>query len=74
MDGNFIYQLRRLDVEKQLWTLRGDKLFYSFVVFPHKNYTEFVKTEADILETIFRYDPEFIVVEEPKPYTMTPDG
>jgi hypothetical protein len=65
LEGNFVYQLRQHDPDRRLWVLRGDKLFYSSLVFPGANYTEFSRNQEDLLATLFRYDPEFIVVEEP---------
>jgi hypothetical protein len=65
LNGNFIYQIRRYDPERRFWILRGDKLFYAVHSDPHSEYREWVTTDGEILEMIRRYDPEYIVVEEP---------
>jgi hypothetical protein len=62
--GDFIYQVRRLDPARRLWVLRGDQIFYNEN--PYSGYRELAKNEEGILATIFRYDPEFVVVEEPR--------
>ncbi len=66
LNGSFIYHLRRLDPERRLWVLRGDKLFYGMLSDPHAGYEEYVKTPSDVLRLIDRYDPELIVIEEPQ--------
>ncbi|MCZ6674105.1 MAG: glycosyltransferase family 39 protein [Verrucomicrobia bacterium] len=70
LDGNFIYQIRRNNRSKDLWVLRGDKLFYSFIVYPDVAYKEYSRSGSDILDIIFKYDPEYIVVEEPRRSTI----
>src|SRR5262249_53666277 len=64
--GSFIYHLRRLDPDRRLWVLRGDKVFYGMLSDPHALYEQHAKTEADVLDLIFRFDPTLIVVEEPQ--------
>lgn len=64
LNGDFIYQLRRHDPNRRLWPLRADKIIFSVLVNPQIGYTQAVQSDEDILATIFRYDPEFIVVEE----------
>jgi 4-amino-4-deoxy-L-arabinose transferase-like glycosyltransferase len=72
LTGDFIYQVRRLDPERKLWVLRGDKLFYGMLSDPHGGYEEWAPTEAEILDLLFKYDPEYIVVEEPQIYFELP--
>jgi hypothetical protein len=72
LNGNFIYQIRQHDPDNRFWVLRGDRLFYSAVIFPRFNYKEFSKNEEDILATIFKYDPEFILLEEPRTFGAIP--
>lgn len=64
LNGDFIYQIRRLDANRRLWVLRADKLLFSVLVNPEVGYSQSVQSDEDVLATIFRYDPEFIVVEE----------
>lgn len=72
LNGNFIYQLRRQDPNRRLWTLRADKVIFSVLVNPEVGYAQAVQSDEDILATIFRYDPEFIVVEEARTAETTP--
>jgi hypothetical protein len=65
LNGNFIYQVRRLDPARRLWVLRGDKLIYSTVVEVTTDYTAYASTHEGIRSLLYRHDPEFIVVEDP---------
>ena len=71
-DGNFIFQMRRLDKERKFWILRGDKLFYSSICYPLNRYKEHVVSDNEILKLIEKYDPEYFIVEEPRPYPVPP--
>jgi hypothetical protein len=66
LSGNFAFQIRRHDPHRRLWVLRGDKLLYAVLSDPTIAYKEIAKSDKDILDTIFRYDPELIVVGEPR--------
>jgi hypothetical protein len=66
LNGDFVYQVRSLDAERRLWVLRGDKLLYSVLSDPHAGYVEHATSRDEILATLHRHDPEFIVVEEPQ--------
>jgi hypothetical protein len=66
LNGDFIYQVRRHDPGRRLWNLRGDKLLYSVLISPRGGYKEYAGAEAGILGTLYRYDPDLIVVEEPQ--------
>lgn len=65
LNGNFIYQLRRHDPARRIWVLRADKLFYSVLVNTQTDYKQYAAGETEILDTIYKYDPAFIVVEDP---------
>jgi hypothetical protein len=72
LHGNFIYHVRRHDPDRRLWVLRGDKVFYSVLSDPHAEYKEYAKDKDDILALIHKYDPEFIVVEQPQVHFFLP--
>jgi 4-amino-4-deoxy-L-arabinose transferase-like glycosyltransferase len=72
LNGDFIYQIHRHDPERRLWVLRGDKLFYGVLSDPHAEYEEWVKGEDGILDLIYRYDPEYLVIEDPQVYFHMP--
>ncbi|HKB38023.1 MAG TPA: hypothetical protein VKD72_16370, partial [Gemmataceae bacterium] len=72
LNGDFIYQVRRHDPARRLWVLRGDKLFYAVLSDPHGGYAEWTKTQEEVLDLIFKYDPELIVVEDPQIYFDLP--
>jgi hypothetical protein len=65
LNGNFVYQIRRHDPARRIWVLRADKLLFSVLIVPGGEAQQFAKSEQDILDTIFEFDPEFLVVEEP---------
>lgn len=64
LNGNFIYQLRRQDGARRLWVLRADKILYNILNLPGVQHKQLAAGEEEILNTIFRYDPEFILIEE----------
>jgi hypothetical protein len=64
--------VRRHDPARRLWVLRGDKLFYGVLSDPHGGYAEWAKTPKEVLDLIFKYDPELIVVEDPQIYFDLP--
>jgi Dolichyl-phosphate-mannose-protein mannosyltransferase len=66
LNGNFIYQLRRHDPNRRLWVLRADKLLFSTLISSHVEYKQFAGDDEDIIATIFKYDPEFLIVEAPQ--------
>lgn len=66
LNGNFIYQLRRHDPNRRLWVLRADKLLFSTLISSQVEYKQFAGGDEDILATIFKYDPEFLIVEAPQ--------
>jgi Dolichyl-phosphate-mannose-protein mannosyltransferase len=66
LNGGFIYQVRRHDPGRRLWVLRGDKLLYGVLNDPNGSYKEYAGGEGTILEILYRYDPEFLVIEEPQ--------
>lgn len=72
LNGDFIYQVRRLDPGRRLWNLRGDKLLYGVLISPRGGYKEYAGAEAGILETLHHYDPDLIVVEEPQVFFKIP--
>jgi len=72
LDGNFVYQIRHHDPDRRLWILRADRLLYNQAIIPDTSYVEIAKSEEDILTTIFKYDPEFIIVEEPRSFSRIP--
>ncbi len=72
LNGNFIYQVRRHDPERRWWVLRGDKLLYGMLSDPHADYRDWVSSEPEMVEIIYRYDPEWIIVEEPQIHFVLP--
>jgi 4-amino-4-deoxy-L-arabinose transferase-like glycosyltransferase len=72
LNGDFIYQIRRHDPARRLWALRGDKILYSVLTDPRTGYREYAGGESGILDMLFRYDPELIVIEEPQVYFKIP--
>jgi hypothetical protein len=64
LNGNFIYQLRRQDTPRRLWTLRADKLLFNGLISSRLE-SRALAEEQQILDTIYRYDPTLLVLEEP---------
>jgi hypothetical protein len=68
LNGNFIYQMRRQDPARKLWVLRGDKILYSVLLYGQVGTAATPKDDEEMIATIFKYDPEFIIVEEPETF------
>jgi 4-amino-4-deoxy-L-arabinose transferase-like glycosyltransferase len=64
LNGDFIYQVRGHDPARKLWVLRADKLLFSVLSVPGGDSQQYATSEQDVLATIFKFDPEFLVVEE----------
>ena len=73
LNGDFIYQIRRHDARRRLWTLRDDKLFFSILYNSQVDYRQNITSDQDILDTIFKYDPAFIVMEDGKEAMIVPE-
>jgi hypothetical protein len=69
LDGNFIYQLRRADPARRIWTLRGEKLADTLAQ-SGKNATQ----PDQMLVTIYQYSPTFILVEKVNDPTLIADS
>lgn len=65
LNGNFIYQVRRQDPARRLWVLRGDKMLYGTFGDLEREYWEVARDTGDVLDTLFKYDVAYVVVEEP---------
>lgn len=74
LNGAFVYAVRRRDPERRITVLRADKLLYSVFSDPHGGYEEYAKTDAEAAALLHRYDPEFVVVEEPQVFIRTAAG
>ena len=72
LNGSFIYYVRQHDPQRRLWVLRGDKILYSVICEPKAALSEYARSEQEVLQLIHKYDPEYIVVEEPQLYFSVP--
>jgi hypothetical protein len=66
LNGDFIYQLRLRDPSRKLWVLRADKLLFSVLMAPEGEHRELAVDDSKSLATIYKYDPEFIILELPR--------
>jgi Dolichyl-phosphate-mannose-protein mannosyltransferase len=66
LEGTLVYYVRLHDPDRRLWVLRADKLFYSVMSDPRYAYVEHVQGKDALLAEIFRYDPELLLIEEPR--------
>lgn len=66
MSGGFIYQVRCHDPQRRVTVLRGDKLVYGMRSDPSGGYVEWTPTSDDIRALLYRYDPDWIVIESPQ--------
>lgn len=66
LSGDFIYQTRILDTQRTFWILRADKLLFTVLATPDIEQKALTATEDTMLATIYNYDPEFLIVEQPR--------
>ena len=60
LNGNFVYQMRRADPARRIWTLRGEKLADTLASASN----ETTRPDANqMLAAIYRYSPTYILVE-----------
>lgn len=71
-EGNFIYQVRRLDVERNRSVVRGNRLLYDFTNVPTVDMQVFVENELEMLQAIAAARPTCIVFESPQPFGNIP--
>lgn len=74
LNGAFIYAVRRRDPDRRMTVLRADKLLYSVYSDPKGGYREYAQTDAEVIALLHRFDPEYLVVEEPQVFIQTPAG
>lgn len=74
LNGAFIYAVRCHDSTRKLVILRADKLLYSVRSDPQGGYEEYATTDATVLEILHKYDPAFVVVEDPQVFIETAAG
>jgi hypothetical protein len=60
LNGNFIYQMRRADPARRMWTLRGEKLADAL---PPSAYPTHPPGADKMLQAIYEYSPSFVLVE-----------
>jgi len=63
--GNFIYQIRRLDKDRRMVVYRGSKILVSYAMHAHRSLVEHVKNKEDIQFLFDDYGLEYFVIEEP---------
>lgn len=74
LNGAFIYAVRCHDHNRTLVVLRAEKLLYSVRSDPRGGYEEYATTDAAVLETLHKYDPAYVVVEDPQVFIETVAG
>jgi hypothetical protein len=69
LDGNFIYQLRRADPARRMWTLRGEKLVDTLA-----QSRKSAAQPGQMLAAIYQYSPTFILVQKVNDPTLIADS
>jgi hypothetical protein len=72
LNGGFIHALALRDPERRWTTIRADKLLYGVLSEASGGYEEWAKDDAAMLAAIHRFDPEFVVVEDPRVLEQIP--
>lgn len=71
-EGNFIYQVRRLDVQRERSVVRGNRLLYDFTNVPTVDMQVHVDSELEMLRAIAEVRPACVVFEGPQPFGDIP--
>jgi hypothetical protein len=74
LNGAFIHAVRRRDPDRRFTVARADKLLYSVYSDPGGGYQEYAATDEQMTALIHRFDPEYLIVEEPQVYVRTAAG
>jgi Dolichyl-phosphate-mannose-protein mannosyltransferase len=72
--GSLVYHTRLHDPARRVWVLRADKVVYNQFSDPSSGYRQYAHTEAEVLELLEKWDPEFVVVEDPQPAFHAVEG
>ena len=64
-EGNFIYQIRRLDQKRRMVVYRGSKILASYAMYANNALVEHVRSKEEIQILFDDYGLEFFVIEEP---------
>lgn len=67
-NGNFIFHIGRLDEDRKMVVLRGDKILASSALYPHWSLVEYVKTKEETSTVIKSYGCKYFIVEETKDF------
>lgn len=65
--GSLVYHTRLHDPARRVWVLRADKVVYNQFSDPSSGYRQYAHTEAEVLELLEKWDPEYVVIEDPQP-------
>jgi hypothetical protein len=65
LNGDFVYQVRVHDPRRRLGVLRGDRLLYSILIQPEMGNREWARSDSQMIADLRRYDPAYVIVEEP---------
>lgn len=71
-EGNFIYQIRRLDTGRERAIIRGNRLLYDFTSVPTVDMQVHVESESEMLQAIADARPACVVFEGPQPFGEIP--
>jgi hypothetical protein len=63
-DGNFIFHLRRHDLEKTMLVLRGDKILYAYRTLKAYGVVEYVHTYEEIYNLLSKYRVRYVILED----------
>jgi len=74
LNGGYIYALSQLDPDRNWTTIRADKLLYGVLSEPSGGYQEWAKDSDAMLAALHRFDPEFVIVEDPRVYEQIPSA
>jgi hypothetical protein len=66
LNGGFIHALALRDADRKWTTIRADKLLYGVLSEKSGGYAEWAKDEQAMLDAMYRFDPEFVIVEDPR--------
>lgn len=67
-EGNFIYQVRRLDADRDRFVVRANRLLYDFTNVPTVDLQVHVKNKLEMLKAIAEVHPSCLVFESPQPF------
>lgn len=70
-NGSFVFNIRKLDTDRKMVVLRGDKILASSSLYANRSLVEHVKDRDDVYTLLNTYGSKYYVIEEIADYNIS---